>query len=279
MTSKTDLYDWPGQRGDRWLEHVEAMERMLAPFDAPLLDALELSEASRMAEVGCGGGATTSAVLRAAPRGSAVLGLDVHEGLIGAARRRHAAQGAEFRVADVEGLEGLEGQFDRVYSRFGVMFFRSPAQAFARIRGWLVPGGAVAFAVWGPWSENPWISVVRDAVASVVELPAPEPDRPGPFRYADAGQLGTLMRAAGFADVRQRAYRSTVEVGPVGAAEAARFALAGFSTFAERLREAGPEAQAQARDRLTESFTGYEGADGRVEVPATAWVVRATRAR
>lgn len=271
-------YDWPGQRGDKWLEHVEAMESMLRPFDAPLIDALALSEAARLAELGCGGGASASAVLEAAPEGSSVLGLDVHGGLVEVARRRCQGQRAEFRVADVETLGGLENRFDRIYSRFGVMFFQSAERAFARMRGWLAPGGAVVFMVWGPPPENPWITVVRDAVARAVDLPAGDPDAPGPFRYAADGRLGVLLRSAGFVDVRQHPVRCTVELGGVGAAEASRFALSGFSTFAERLAKAGPEAQAVARTRLTECLGAYERADGRVELPAAAWVVRGVKA-
>jgi SAM-dependent methyltransferase len=279
MTSQAeDLYDWPGRRGDKWLEHVEAMERMLAPFDLPLVEALALSTSAKMVDVGCGGGATARAVLRSAPRGSAVLGLDLHEGLIDVARRRCTGQHAEFRVADVEKTEGLGGRFDRVYSRFGVMFFETPGRAFERLRCWLVPGGAAVFTVWGPLSENPWVSLVRDAVAAEVELPAPRPTAPGPFRYAAAGELGALLRSVGFVEVQEREHRCSVAVGQSGAGDAARFALSGFSTFAERLRVAGPAAAARARDRLADSFAAYERANGRVELPATVWVIRGATA-
>ena len=49
-----------------------------------------------------------------------------------------------------------------------------------------------AFAVWGPPSDNPWMTTVRDVVAQFVELPRADPDAPGPFRSAQAAKLHSL---------------------------------------------------------------------------------------
>src|SRR5579862_6481066 len=86
--------DWSGARGEKWLKYVSETEAMLEPIDAPLLRALQLSEPLRIADLGCGGGGTTIALLRHAPEGSTVAGYDISPVLIDYARgRAHSRSG------------------------------------------------------------------------------------------------------------------------------------------------------------------------------------------
>ena len=66
-------FDWAGSRATTWAAALDGMEAMLAPFDAPLIDALELAVATRSADVACGGGGTTRAI-----RGRADARAEVH---------------------------------------------------------------------------------------------------------------------------------------------------------------------------------------------------------
>src|ERR1700759_22000 len=52
-------YDWNGARGAKWASQVAGMEATLAPVEAPLMRALRLDRPYRIADIGCGGGATT----------------------------------------------------------------------------------------------------------------------------------------------------------------------------------------------------------------------------
>src|SRR5205823_7697307 len=144
-----------------------------------------------------------------------------------------------------------EKPYDRLVSRFGIMFFDDPPAAFGNLRRWLAPGGRFAFAVWGPASDNPWLTSVRDVVARIVELPKPDRDAPGPFRYADADTLLALLRRAGFSALDVRDWRGALPIGgALPPAEAADFALSSFSSFGELLAEAGAGALDEARRSL-----------------------------
>lgn len=272
----SEAYDWSRTRGEKWRAQLSGMEAMLAPVDEPLLKALRLEGPLRIADVGCGGGGTTREILRRAPAGSVVHGFDISPALVEAARARAAGQSVTFEVADAAKAAPAR-PFDRLASRFGVMFFDDPKAAFTNLAGWLAPRGRVAFAVWGRPAENPWMTIGRDAVAEVVDVPRPEPDAPGPFRYGDPTPLLGLLRAAGLVELDVHDWRGALPVGGgLSAEEAAAFALASFASFGELLAKAGPTALERVRQSLTDRFTGAQR-NGAVWLDARVHVVTGAR--
>lgn len=234
---------------------------MLAPIDEPLIDALELDQPFRIAEIGCGGGATAVETLRRAPSGSVVHGFDLSPALIDVARRRDTSRNGSlaFEVADMEHAGPPDPLYDRLVSRLGIMFFHDGASAFANLHRWLVPGGRFAFAVWGPLEDNAWMLATRAAVADVIDVPRFDPSGPGPFRYAEATVLRPLLEKAGFTDLTVLDWRGTLPIGGrPSAVAAAQFALASFSSFSELLSRAGAHALGRARRTLTDQFAAFE---------------------
>ncbi len=275
MNERPAASDWAGSRGAKWRDRLAGMEAMLAAVDEPLLRALQLDAPLRIADLGCGGGGTTLAIQRRAPLGSVVHGCDISPGLIELARQRipPAERAIAFELADVATARAPAEPYDRLVSRFGLMFFDDPPAAFANLRQWLSRGGRFAFAVWGPPAENPWIAIVRQVVAEVVDIPPADPEAPGLFRYAGAGKLLALLDRAGFNDLEVVDWRGTLPIGgALTDADAANFALASFSSFSELLAEAGGEALENARQSLTARFSRHRQDDA-VRIDACVHIV------
>jgi SAM-dependent methyltransferase len=278
MNENLTASDWVAARGEKWSAQLSGMESMLVPIDEPLIRALELEGPARIAEIGCGGGGTAMEIIRRAPAGSIVHGFDISPGLVELARGRAPADdhALVFEVADMA-TAAPERPYDRLVSRFGVMFFDDPQAAFGNLVRWLEPGGRLAFAVWGRPSDNPWMTSVRDVVARVVEMPRPDPDAPGPFRYAGPRPLLALLDGAGLGELDVHDWRGALPIGGgLPAAEAARFALASFSSFGELLARAGDDALDEARRALTACFSHHEQ-DGVVRMDACVRIVTGTR--
>jgi SAM-dependent methyltransferase len=255
------------------------MEAMLAPVDEPLIHVLNLDAPCRIADIGCGGGGTTLEILRRAPAGSVVHGFDLSGALLESARNRKPPEerAIDFQIADIATATAPEQLYDRLVSRFGVMFFDDPPAAFANLVRWLTPGGRFAFVVWGRPEENPWMTSARKVVAEVIELPQPDPEAPGPFRYGDADKLLRLLETAGFSDLGVRDWRGVLAIGGgLPAAQAADFALASFSSLSELLAKAGNEALNNARQSLTACLASHQQ-DGVVRRDACVHVVTGTR--
>jgi len=277
MTEHPAASDWAGARAEKWRANLTGMEATLAPVDAPLIRALHLDRPCRIADVGCGGGGTTLEILRRAPAGSIIRGFDISPALVESARNRitSADRGITFEVANV--ATATQGPYDRLVSRFGIMFFDDPPAAFSNLFRWLAPGGRFAFAAWGRTTDNPWLSAVRDAVAEVIEMPSPDPEAPGPMRYGESDKLLTLLDRAGFAELDVRDWRGTLAIGGgLPANDAASFALASFSSFGEMLAEAGGSALNEARHSLATRFSLHQ-LDGAVRMDACVHIFTGAR--
>jgi SAM-dependent methyltransferase len=259
MSQNPTASDWAAERGDKWRANVAGMEAMLSPIDEPLIGALRLDAPCRIADVGSGGGATALEIARRAPRGSVVHGYDISPALVEAARARTPPDAPQlaFAVADMATAAPPE-PYQRLVSRFGILFFGDPPAAFANLARWLAPGGRFAFSAWGQPADNPWIASVRDLVAGIIALPPTDPDAPGAFRYADADKLVALLARAGLGELAVHDWRGRLAIGGgLAPADAAQFALAAFSSYGEQLAQAGPAAVDEARRALTAHFAQH----------------------
>lgn len=260
MVSKA--HDWATTRGDQWRDHLTGMEGMLEPVDEPLIEALRLEAPCRIADIACGGGGTTLKIQRRSVAGSVVHGFDISPSLIELARGRDPRDGLAFEIADVATCPPPEVLYDRLVSRYGIMFFDDPAAAFGNLLRWLVPRGRFAFAVWGAPADNPWSMIVHDVLAEVIDLPPRDPDAPGPFRYADADKLHALLEGAGFVELERDEWRGSLPVGGgLPAEQAAQFVLEAFSSFKKLLVLAGDDVLRDARRLLTSRLSHHQHGD------------------
>ena len=273
--------DWAGEMGERWLKNLDRFESMIAPIGKALITRAAFRAGERVVDIGCGGGATTIEIARrVAPSGEA-LGLDISPSLVTAATRRAQAAGVgnvRFRCADAA-VAALDGPpFDRLFSRFGVMFFEDAASAFANLRRLVQDGAAADFSVWAPARENAWIAELMQVAARYVELPTPVPRAPGPFALDDPDYLRDVLARVGFGAVRIDTWRGEQLVGGAGASaeEATDFILEAMS-FGRLLADARPQTKDALKADVVALFSRHETAEG-VPMPATAFLVRAVAA-
>ena len=96
-----------------------------------------------------------------------------------------------------------DATFDSVSVRFGYMFFPDAATATAEFARVLKPGGRLCSSVWVKPEENPWTTIVMQAIATEVEVAPPDPDGPNMFRCAAPGSGQRRVRGRGAARRRR----------------------------------------------------------------------------
>jgi SAM-dependent methyltransferase len=271
------LTDWAGSRGAKWLRDLDAMEAMLAPVGEELLAQAALAPGSTVVDIGSGGGWTSLRAAAAVGPAGRVLGLDISADLVSEATARgaHLPQ-LSFRAGDAAGESPPEAPFQRLISRFGVMFFPDPAAAWRKLAKLLVPGGRIDVAVWADPARNAWAGELRRVVGNQVALPRPEPLAPGPFQLADAAYLDGILAGAGFTLLDRRISERLLPVGGPGTAPraAAEFSLRAFGA-GEALDGAPAEAREAAVAELESIYARDYLTDNGVAITGTWWLVSA----
>lgn len=270
--------DWSGEVGQRWLDHLDQFESMIAPVGEALIAHAAFAPGQRVVDVGCGGGATSLEIAREVAPDGHVIGVDIAPMLIEKAKQRVISSGLPNMVFDcLDAQTGIppEAPLDRLFSRFGVMFFDNTRAAFANMRSWLHPRGDIVFACWAPPEQNPWMGTIASVVRQHIEMPERDPAGPGPFRLADPDATRAMLEAAGFAGISIELWAGEQCLGGTGATpeQAARFALAAMSV-AQRLAEADEALPAIIVEEIADALRPFYR-DGSVRMSGAAWFVTA----
>jgi SAM-dependent methyltransferase len=186
---------------------------------------------SRVLDVGCGTGSTTLAVARRLGRNGRCVGIDISAPMIIAARSRTEREGAgaSFTHADAQTFPFEPSSFDAIVSRFGVMFFDDPVQAFANLRHAAKAEATMQFIAWRSPAENAFMTTAERAAAPLLpNLPVRRANAPGQFAFADRDRVYTILAESGWTEIEVRRIdpsctfpekelvRYLTQLGPVG---------------------------------------------------------------
>jgi SAM-dependent methyltransferase len=261
MSSADRPDPWSG--GAAYDRYMGRWSRLVA---APFVRWLDLPAGGRWLDVGCGTGALTAEVLRAADP-AAVVGVDPSPEQVARARSGVADRRARFEVGDVETL--AETGVDAVVCGLVVNFMDDPAAALARMAACCRPGGTVAAYVWDYAGD---MGMLRAFWGAAVALDPAAAALDEARRFADCRPeaLAAMLRAAGLADVETRPIAIATE-------------FAGFEDYwGPFLGGQGPAPgyvagldeprRSRLRERLRRELTGPEG--GPIRLTARAWAAR-----
>jgi ubiquinone/menaquinone biosynthesis C-methylase UbiE len=256
----------------------EHYDRYLAPlfFDPyadDLVARLAVSDGMRVLEVACGTGIVTRRLLQRLGGRGTVIATDLNEAMFAHTRTRLPRRGdAQYRTADGTSLPFESRSFDAVVCQFGLMFFPDKAAGAREALRVLRPGGAYLLNVWDALDRNP---VPRITHATLQKFfPADPPTfYTVPFNCHDADALSTLLREAGFTEVRCE--RVAKEGQSPSAADAAIGLIEGNPVYGEIVKRR-PDAVAEIEAALAASLARELG-DRPLRAPLHALVATARR--
>jgi ubiquinone/menaquinone biosynthesis C-methylase UbiE len=176
------------------------VKHMFHPWSQVLLEHAALCSGERVLDLACGTGIVArEAAGRVGPSGR-VAALDINPAMLAVARTHAAAPGApdiEWTQGSAQNLPFPDASFDVVLCQQGFQFFPDRDQASAQVRRVLVPGGRVLLLVSQGIGRNPLYDHLNRAMLARTGIPA----YATPFALGEAGQLETLLMAAGFQQI------------------------------------------------------------------------------
>jgi SAM-dependent methyltransferase len=267
---------WNASAGESWAALSDRLDRMVGPLGEIAMDALALVGGEHVIDIGCGCGQTTVELGRRVGEWGEVVGVDVSVPMLEVAKARSQRSGlanVRFLDSDAQTHPFHAGAANRVFSRFGVMFFSDPVAAFANIRHALAPGGRLAFVCWRAMSENPLMTAPMQA--ALPHLPDPpvspaDPFAPGPFAFADRDHLFAILSNAGFHDVQITPLDQPITTGDVEQTIEISMSIGPLG----RLLRERPDLRANVVDAIAEAVTPFCTAAG-VFFDSATWIVAA----
>jgi SAM-dependent methyltransferase len=265
---------WNGAAGRAWVDAQDVLDRLFSPFKDLLVEAVRAASARSVLDVGCGTGSTTIAIARSLEGTGSCLGVDISEPMITLARARNDRERAPaaFVIADAQVHAFAPASVDMIVSRFGVMFFSDPVQAFANLRRAAREGAQLRLIAWRSAAENPFMTTAERAAAPMLpDLPRRRPDGPGQFAFADRDHVHAILNHSGWSgiDIRpidvdcslleQDLPRYVTRLGPVGLL----------------LQDADDDTRARVAESVRSAYDPYVHGD-EVRFTAACWMINAS---
>lgn len=277
MNNQDQIEAWNGELGDKWAEHSDRLDQLLAPFLPVILQAAYLNQGEHILDIGCGAGALSLGAAQLIGTDPSICGVDVSSQLLDVARKRAKQQNLQVEFIEEDASKFRASKpVDAAISRFGVMFFDKPVEAFASIKSNLRPEGRMVIACWQSLRDNEWASAPGQIAKQFVTEPLPRPDplAPGPFSFADKDRIVSVLSEAGWRGVDIQDWSG--ELSPPGKTvdESTEFILK-LGPIARLLKEQNIPLEG-IRDELKEMLSGRLNAEGVPALNAKAWIVSAT---
>jgi len=261
-----------------WEKHRDIIHDMFAPVSHSLIKEADVTTGNSVLDVATGPGEPALSLAAVVGPHGRVFGADPIPGMVEAAQREADRRGlgnTQFEVAFADALPYPDATFDAVVSRFGVMFFASPANGLREMLRVLKPGGKLALAVWCSAERNPFFQALLRVVTKHVDSPQPDPDAPDAFRFAPEGKLRDLLIQVGVPNPEEHLLQFRIEA-PLPVEEFLQLRLEMSETLRETFAAFSPQERVEIRREALDSLGEYVAVSG-LSFPAEVLIVTATR--
>jgi len=280
MPSSEEIRDsqraaWAGLSAG-WEKWDSIIMDQMAPVSRAIIESLIIADDQYHLDIASGTGEPGLSIAKLAPRGHVVL-TDISAEMLDIARRRASSQGItnfDTSVCSADDLPFGTATFDSISVRFGYMFLPDLTKATAEFVRVLKPGGRLCSSVWVKPAENPWTSIVMQAIATEVELVPPDPNGPNMFRCAAPGFISTLYEAAGLREVAE--WDVEVELVTQSPEQYWEMISEHVSLAVAALQRVDEPAQERIAKVAMDKVSAYEK-DGKVRVPGMARCIIGTK--
>lgn len=227
--SNTDVGNGGHRLPEGWIRLEVMIEGFMAPAVDRMLELCGIEQGLSVLDVAAGTGLPSLQIARRVGKEGSVLATDMSGKMLDMLKKKADAAGlenVETRVMDGQNLEVPAASFDAIVCQLGLMLFPDPDQSLRNMFKALRRGGRAGVIVFTTPDRNPFMSIPASITRKQLNLPPPEPGRPGHFSLGDFGLLESKLKDAGFVDVTVETVTSELTANSA-------------TEFAETMREAG----------------------------------------
>ncbi len=267
LQRRVQRYGW-----DKASEFYEAYwSKQLEPAQRRLLEMADIQRGERVVDVACGTGLVSRPAAEAAGPTGSLIGTDLSEQMVEAARSEAQSRGldhASFVRMGAEDLDLPNESFDVGLCALGLMYVPNPVTAMAELLRVLRTGGRTVVAVWGARVNCGWADIFP-----IVDSRVKSEVCPLFFQLGTLDSMERCARDAGFVDVKSDRIVTVLEYDSpedaLGAAFAGGPVAMAYARFDEQTRE-------EAHAEYLESIEAYRQGAG-YRIPGEFVVTRAVK--
>jgi len=195
---------WNKGIGQKWVKEDDAINERFTILTKEFFSRASIKKNDKVLDIGCGGGITSFEASKLAGKDGYVLGADISEILLNLAKKNFSnIKNLEFQYCDVQNYNFENNFFNKVISRFGVMFFENPIVAFKNIYNSIQNGGSLHFVCWTNVLENEFFTAAANIIIKHLNREFPKVTRtPGPFAFSEAKYVKQILNASGFENIK-----------------------------------------------------------------------------
>ncbi|HME40714.1 MAG TPA: methyltransferase domain-containing protein [Steroidobacteraceae bacterium] len=207
LQRRVQRYGWDravGPYEEHWLHR-------LWPATERLLERAAIAPGERVLDTACGTGVLAIAAAGRVGSSGTVIGTDISEKMIEAARGAASALGltnCRFERSDAEQSLDLGIRFQVGLCGLGLMYMPDPERAIAALAGQLVPNGKVVVSVWGRRDCCGWADIFP-----IIDAHVKSEVCPLFFRMGTGDTLCHGLEAAGLKDISTERLAMTLRYG------------------------------------------------------------------
>lgn len=257
-TTRTQWQD----AAEAWHRWGPVIEDWLGAATERMLDAAGVGPGSRVLDVAAGaGGQSLAAARRVGPAGH-VLATDIAPAILEYAAKAASEAGlTNVRTQELDGERlAVDGDYDAVISRVGLIYFPDQQGALAGMRAALRPGGRLSAVVYSTADRNGFFAVPVGIIRRRAQLPPPAPGQPGPFSLGGPGVAERALVEAGFRDVAVETVPSPLRMR--SSAECVAFERESFGALHQMLSGLPALEREAAWAEIETALAGFDGPDG-----------------
>lgn len=190
------------ESADPWSRWIDKFEDSVFSVTRSMIASSHLKKGDRALDLGCGVGEPSLRIAQHVGPNGFVVGIDQAAEMLAVAEARAEAKGVTnvaFLNDDLEDFNfQTERAFSAIFARYSITFLPSPHECLRKVRDYLKKDGTISIATWGPASEVPAISMGFDILASLLKLPRPASNIPGPFALPSVAAVNEILSDSGY---------------------------------------------------------------------------------
>ena len=195
---------WNQKYGHKWVDNDNSMNERLTILTKTLFLKINIQEGDKVLDIGCGGGQTSYEASKLVGENGYVLGADISDLLLNLAKSKYSKiKNLDFKNCDAQNFDFEKKSFNKVISRFGVMFFKNPIDAFQNVNKSIKDGGSLNFVCWTDMMENEFHTAATNIILKHTNKEYPKLTRdPGPFAFNDSEYIKDILNHSEFKNIK-----------------------------------------------------------------------------